>query len=209
MQRQLHPHGLQRGQARPELDPAHARACSSAVLEWIPTLGGRPDERLPRRAGDRQRRRDRRAASAGASRGRRTAPTSSSTCASRRRSRWRTRAGEVLELGAVARRALPRLRDRGRGLRDRARRGDRRGPPARRRDRRGARGGLRRAARARRDALVLGRVGADALRDPDGQLRHVDRPAGRRARREPRDRRARADGGGLRPAPRRRVCGVA
>ena len=61
-------------------------------------------------------------------------------------------------------RALPGLRHRGRGLRDRARRRDRRGPPAGRRDRRGARGGVRRAARARRDALVLGCLGADALR---------------------------------------------
>ena len=41
--------------------------------------------------------------------------------------------------------------------------------------RRRARGGLRRGARARRDALVQRRVGAHALRHPDGQLRHVDR----------------------------------
>ena len=40
---------------------------------------------------------------------------------------------EVLELRALARRALPRLRDRGRGLRDGAGRRDRRGPRARRR----------------------------------------------------------------------------
>ena len=31
----------------------------AAVRDWIPTLGGRPRERLPRREGDRQRRRDR------------------------------------------------------------------------------------------------------------------------------------------------------
>ena len=49
-------------------------------------------------------------------------------------------------------------------------------------------------ARPRRDALVQRRVGADALRRPDGQLRHVHRPDGRRARREPRDRRPRQDG---------------
>ena len=42
------------------------------------------------------------------------------------------------------------------------------------RDRRGARGGLRRAARARRPALVLRRVGARRVRRPDGELRHVD-----------------------------------
>ena len=39
---------------------------------------------------------------------------------------------------------------------------------------------------------------ADALRHPDRQLRHVDRADGRRARREPRDRRAREDGADLR-----------
>ena len=36
-----------------------AREVLDAVLEWIPTLGGRPGERVPRREGDRQRRRDR------------------------------------------------------------------------------------------------------------------------------------------------------
>ena len=77
--------------------------------------------------------------------------------------------------GARAARAVPGLRRRGRGLRDRAGRRDRRGPPARAGDRRGARGGVRRGARAGRDALVLGRVGAHPVRDRDGQLRHVDR----------------------------------
>ena len=43
-----------------------------------------------------------------------------------------------------------------------------------------ARGGVRRGARARRDPLVLRRLGADALRDPDRQLRHFDRAHGRR-----------------------------
>ena len=55
-----------------------------------------------------------------------------------------------------------------------------------------------RAARPRRDPLVQRRVGADALRRPDGQLRHLHRADGRRARREPRDRRPRQDGRGLR-----------
>ena len=64
----------------------------AAVLEWIPHLGGRSRERLPRRLGARQRRARSRAGSAGASRARRTAPTSSSTCGCRRRSRWRSRA---------------------------------------------------------------------------------------------------------------------
>ena len=71
---------------------------------------------------------------------------------------------EVLEWCAVARRALPGLRHRGRGLRHGARRRDRRGARARRRDRRRARAGLRREARARRDALVQRRVRAHALR---------------------------------------------
>ncbi len=51
---------------------------------------------------------------------------------------------------------------------------------------------------ARRHALVQRRVGAHPLRRPDGQLRHLDRADGRRARREPRDRRPRQDRGGLR-----------
>ena len=64
--------------------------------------------------------------------------------------------------------------------------------------RRGARAGLRLAAGARRHALVQRRVGAVALRHPHAQLRHVDGPDGRRARREPRDRRARPDGADVR-----------
>ena len=71
-------------------------------------------------------------------------------------------------------------------------------PPAGQLGRGGARRGLRLGARARRDALVLGRVGADALRDRDGQLRDVERAPGRGARRESRDRRSGADGRGLR-----------
>ena len=101
---------------------------------------------------------------------------------------------EVLEMVRGLARALPRLRDRGRGVRDRAGRRDRGGPRARAGDRRRARGGVRRAAGPRRDALVQRRLRADALRRPDGQLRHVDRADGRRARREPRHRRARQDG---------------
>ena len=56
--RQLHPHRVQRGQARRELDPAHARgARRRAGVD--PVVGGRSGERVPRREGDRQRRRDR------------------------------------------------------------------------------------------------------------------------------------------------------
>ncbi len=50
---------------------------------------------------------------------------------------------------------------------------------------------------AGRHALVLRRVRIDALRRADGQLRHVDRPDGRRRRGEPRHRRADPDGRGL------------
>ena len=65
-------------------------------------------------------------------------------------------------------------------------------------DRRRARGGLRRAAGPRRDPLVLRRVRAHPVRHPDGQLRDVDGPHGRRAGREPRDRRPREDRRGVR-----------
>ena len=61
-----------------------------------------------------------------------------------------------------------------------------------------ARGGVRRGARPRRDAVVLRCVRAHALRHPDGELRDVDGPDGRRAGREPRDRRPRAHRGGVR-----------
>src|SRR5581483_10595773 len=100
--------------------------------------------------------------------------------------------------GARAGGALPRLRRPRRGLRDGAGRGDRGGAPTRRRDRLGAREGVRREAGAGRHPLVLGRVGADAVRDRDCELRHLDRPPGHGQGREPRHRRARADRGGLR-----------
>ena len=50
------------------------------------------------------------------------------------------------------------------------------------------------SARTGRDALVQRRLGADALRRADRELRDVDRVDGRRARREPRDRRPGQDG---------------
>ena len=88
--RQLHPHGVQRGQARPELDPALRNRVLDAVLEWIPTWEDDPRTRTAARRRSSTSARSR-AASAGASRARRTAPTSSSTCACRRRSRWASR----------------------------------------------------------------------------------------------------------------------
>ena len=54
------------------------------------------------------------------------------------------------------------------------------------------------AAWPRRHALVQRRLRADALRHPDGQLRDVHGADGRRAGREPGDRRAGQDCGGLR-----------
>ena len=128
-----------------------------------------------------------RAASAGASRGRRTGPTSSSTCACRPTSRWRRRGAR----------------------RSSSRRGARTGveaevyvtaPGAEIDEAHPLVGALDEAHEevfgaapgARRDALVLGRVGAHALRDRDRQLRHLVRAAGPGVRREPRDRRARA-----------------
>ncbi len=61
------------------------------------------------------------------------------------------------------------------------------------------------AARPRRDAVVLGCLGPDALRHPDGELWNLDGPDGRRAGGEPRDRRPRADRGGLREGRRARL----
>ena len=56
---QLHPHGVQRGQARRELDPPRARGARRGA-RVDPDVGGRSRERVSRREGDRQRRRDRR-----------------------------------------------------------------------------------------------------------------------------------------------------
>ena len=53
-------------------------------------------------------------------------------------------------------------------------------------------------AGAGRHALVLRRLGPHPLRDRDGELRDVDRPSRHGEGREPRDRRAREDRGGLR-----------
>ena len=166
-----------------------------------PDLGGRPRERVPRREGDRERRRDR---------GRLRLAGLAHAASHRRLPRYPRAADEAdgrgapggARDGARPRRAFPRVRDRGRGLRHRAGRRDRRGPRARRGDRRRARGGLRRGAGSRRDAVVLRCFRANTLQRADGQLRHVDRLDGRRAGREPRDRRARQDGRGLRAASR-------
>ena len=162
--RRLHPHGVQRGPARPQLDPADARGARRGA-RVDPDVGGRPRERVPRREGDRQRRRD-----PGRLRLARLADAAPDRPLPRRpraadEADGASRGGEVLDLVRGLARAVPRLRHRGRGLRDRAGRRDRGGPRAGRGDRRGARGGVRRAAGPRRHALVQRRVGADALRD--------------------------------------------
>src|SRR4030081_118194 len=87
--------------------------------------------------------------------------------------------------GPAPPRPLPGVRDRGGGVRPRARRGDRGIASADRSRRREPRAGLRCAARARHDSLVLRRVRADALRHRHRQLRNLDRLDGHGARREP------------------------
>ena len=145
--RQLHPHRVQRGQARPELDPAHARGDGRGA-RVDPDLGGRSLERLPRREGDRQHRRRRgrlRLARLAHAAPHRSVP---------RRARAADegdgrRAARGARLRALARGALPRLRDRGRGLRDGARaRRSTRGTSSSPAIDAVARGGLRRDARA-------------------------------------------------------------
>ena len=191
----VHPHRLQRRPRGRELDPAHARGARRRA-RVDPALGAAPPRTPARRRRRRQRRRARAAASPGASRAPRTAPTSSSTSASRRRSRWRGAPDEVLELVRGLRRALPRLRDRGRGVRHRARAP--RSTPATRWSR-ALDAAPRARSSARRPSATVTRWYSDAsaltaLRHPDGQLRHLDRPPRHDRRREPRHRRARRDG---------------
>src|SRR5439155_2960026 len=162
-----------------------------------PDVGGRPGELVPRCEGDRQRRRDR-----GRLRLARLAyPAPHGSLPRRARpadqgdARRTTRGAR---LGALARAAVSRLWDRGGGVRHGAGRGDRGETRARLGDRQGACGGLRRDAGARRHPVVQRRVRTDAVRDPDRQLRDVYGLDGRRARREPGDRRPRPHGRGLR-----------
>ncbi len=139
--RQLHPHRVQRGARRRELDRPRARGARSGA-RVDPDLGGRPRERVRRREGDRQRRRG----------GGRVRLARLAHAAPHRPVPRRARAADEADgrgarrgpfHGARPRGALPRLRDRGRGVRHGARGGDRGGAPARGGDRRGARGGLR------------------------------------------------------------------
>ena len=120
-----------------------AHEVTSADPRVDPDVGERRVERVPRREGDRERRRRRgrlrlaRLADAAPHRSLPRHPRAADEADGRRAARG-------ARDGARARRALPRLRDRGRGLRHRAGRGDRGGPRARAGDRRRARAGVRR-----------------------------------------------------------------
>ena len=169
-----------------------------AVLEWIPTWEDDPANCVSRREGDRERRRDR-----GRLRLARLAHAASHRSLPRR-----ARAADEGDGRSRAARCSTWVRSLGERFPEWGIEGEvyvtapgaeiDEGHELVARDRRRARAGLRREARARRDALVQRRLRAHALRHPDRELRHVDRPDGRRARREPRDRRAREDGGDLR-----------
>ena len=183
---QLHPHRLLRGQGATRTRSCACARCIDAVLEWIPTWEADPENAY---------RGEPAIVNVGAIAGGfgwrvsrtphrtdlfldvRVPPTKPMAVAR----------GQVLDMVRDLRAALPRLRRRGRGLRDRARRRDRRGPPADRRDRRERTREVFGAPPGRaRHALVLGRVGAHALRRADGQLRHIDAACSTRPRREPR-----------------------
>ncbi len=141
----------------PRSPPAGSRENSIVRMQERARRRARVDPRVGASAaaygGHRRRRQHRLAArrrSRGASAARRTAPTCSSTSACRRR--WRCRTPRDALRRARAWRCASATPTPGsvRGLRDRARRRDRRGPSADRRDRRRPRAGVRRAARARR-----------------------------------------------------------
>ena len=188
--RQLHPHGVQRGQARPELDPAHARG-DDAVLEWIPTWEDDP---------------------ANAYRG---AKAIVNVGAIEGGFGWRVsrtphhtdlfldvRVPPTKPMGVARREVLEIVRSLAERFPDYGIEGEVyvTAPGAEIDEGHELVAAIDAAheevfgetPEPRRDALVQRRVRADALRHPDRQLRHVDRADGRRARREPRHRRARA-----------------
>ena len=166
----------------PRASATRTRSCAcsevlDAVLGVDPDLGGRSRERLPRREGDRQRRRDR-----GGLRLARVADAASHRPVPRRARAADEgdgrRAPAGARHGARAGGAVSRLRRRGRGVRHRARRRDRRGARARAAIDAAHEEVFGEVPGARRDTLVLRCVRADPLRDPDGQLRHLDRADG-------------------------------
>ena len=167
-----------------------------AILRMDPDVGERRVQLLPRREGDRERRRDR---------GRVRLARLAHSASHRRLPRHPGAADEADGRGAAPRCSTGCARSPDR-FTDYGVEGE--GHPTMRRARRSTRdtsssprstkahaevfGG---DARARCHPLVQRCVGAHALWHPDGELRHVDRPDGRREGREPRDRRARQDGG--------------
>src|SRR5262249_50150442 len=193
--RRLRPHRVQRGPR--QLGPSDGRAARADPSVVRALVGGRA-ECVPRRTRDRLGRRH----------PRRVRVATVADAAADQHLPRRPRPADPLDgrratcgprPGAGARGCASRLGDRRRGLRHRSRRGDRRGARARRGDRGGARGGLGRSAWSRRAPLVLGRVRADRLRHPHGQLRGLDRPDGGWQGREPRSRRPRQDRRGVCP----------
>ena len=129
------------GKREPERDPAPARGARRRP-GLDPGVGGRSGERLPRRQGDRQRRRDRgRLRLACVAHAAPRGPVPRRAGAADEADGHRPARGA--RDGARPRGAVPRLRHRRRGVRHRARRGDRRGARARGGDRRIARGGAR------------------------------------------------------------------
>ena len=178
--RPVRAHRIQRRPLGGELDPAHARTSSTRCRSGSPT--GR---RAPRTATSPEWSTSGRsaAASPGGCRGRRSAPSSSSTCVCPRRCRWRRRAPRSATGCARCRSASPTSGSTGRST-------CRRPAPRSRRVTSSSRAideshaeVYGSAARARHGALVLRRERPHPLRDPDRELRHVQRTARRRAAR--------------------------
>ena len=104
--RRLHPHGVQRGPARPERDPPPARRRSRRCRSGF--LPGRTTRRTRIAAqGRSSTSAQSRRVSAGASRGRRTTRTCSSTSACRPRSRWPRHVGRCSKWCAASRSGSP------------------------------------------------------------------------------------------------------
>ena len=138
--RQLHPHRVQRGQARTRTRSCGCTRCSTPCSSGS-RLGDDPANsyrgaRAIVNVGALE------AASAGASRGRRIAPTSSSTCACRRRRRWRSRARGARHGARAPRSASPTTASRARST----------SPRPARRSRRATRSSRRSTRRTRRSS---------------------------------------------------------
>ena len=192
--RQLHPHRLQRGPARRELDPAHARGARRGAREWIPTWEDDPSNSY------------------------RGAKAIVNVGAVEGGFGWRVsrtphhtdlfldvRVPPTKPMGVARREVLDMVRGLAARFPEYGVEGEvyvtapgaeiEEGHELVARDRRRARGGLRRARRSRDvtrwfcDASALTRYGIPTVNYGTSTGLH-----GRRARREPRDRRARQDG---------------